>query len=96
MATLIPSLIWLEPFRAVMEFTFQQFATPHMAAPGDGHPVVIFPGLGADGSLVSILRAHCQGLGYEAFAGGGGSTPALRVTLKPGSKALRIRSAGNS
>lgn len=43
-----------------------------MTAPGDGHPVVIFPGLGADGSSVSILRAHCQGLGYEAFDWGRG------------------------
>lgn len=67
-----PSLTLLEPFRAVMELTFHQFSTPHKAAPGDGHPVVIFPGLGADGTSVSILRAHCQELGYEAFDWGQG------------------------
>lgn len=67
-----PSLTMLEPFRAAMEFAFQQFATPPQALPGDGHPVVIFPGLGADGTSVSILRAHCQQLGYEAFDWGQG------------------------
>lgn len=71
-AALNPSLTLLEPFRAVMEFAFHQFATPHTAPPGDGHPVVIFPGLGADGTSVSILRAHCQELGYEAFDWGQG------------------------
>jgi pimeloyl-ACP methyl ester carboxylesterase len=66
-SALNPSLTLLEPFRAAMELTFHQFAPPPRAAPGDGHPVVIFPGLGADGTSVSILRAHCQELGYEAF-----------------------------
>ena len=67
-----PSLTVLEPFRAAMEFAFHQFAMPHKAAPGDGHPVVIFPGLGADGTSVAILRAYCQELGYEAFDWGQG------------------------
>jgi hypothetical protein len=67
-----PSLPLLEPFRAAMEFAFQQFAMPPKAATGDGHPVIIFPGLGADGTSVSILRAHCQEQGYEAFDWGQG------------------------
>lgn len=67
-----PSLTLLEPFRAAMEFAFQQFAMPPKAATGDGHPVIIFPGLGADGTSVSILRTHCQELGYEAFDWGQG------------------------
>lgn len=71
-AAIDPSLTMLEPFRAAMEFAFQQFATPPKGAPGDGHPVIIFPGLGADGMSVSILRAHCQELGYEAFDWGQG------------------------
>jgi hypothetical protein len=71
-AALNPSLTMLEPYRAAMEYAFHQFAAPSSAAPGDGHPVVIFPGLGADGSSVSILRAHCQELGYEAFDWGQG------------------------
>lgn len=76
-----PSLTLLEPFRAVMEFAFHQFATPHRAASGDGHPVVIFPGLGADGTSVSVLRAHCQGLGYEAFDWGQGFNTGPRGEL---------------
>lgn len=80
-AALNPSLTLLEPFRAAMELTFHQFATPAKAAPGDGHPVVIFPGLGADGSSVSILRAHCQELGYEAFDWGQGFNTGPRGAL---------------
>jgi pimeloyl-ACP methyl ester carboxylesterase len=71
----------LEPFRALMEFALHQFATPHKAAPGDGHPVIIFPGLGADGMSVSILRAHCQDLGYEAFDWGQGFNTGPRGNL---------------
>lgn len=80
-AALNPSLTMLEPFRAAMEFAFQQFATPDQAPPGDGHPVVIFPGLGADGASVSILRAHCQELGYEAFDWGQGFNTGPRGKL---------------
>lgn len=80
-AALNPSLTLLEPFRAAMEFAFQQYATPSRAAPGDGHPVVIFPGLGADGTSVSILRAHCQELGYEAFDWGQGFNTGPRGEL---------------
>jgi pimeloyl-ACP methyl ester carboxylesterase len=39
---------------------------------GDGHPVVIFPGLGADGRSVATLRDHCRSLGYQAFDWGQG------------------------
>lgn len=67
-----PSLTLLEPFRAAMEFAFQRCSAPREAVPGDGHPVVIFPGLGTDGTSVSILRAHCRQLGYEAFDWGQG------------------------
>jgi pimeloyl-ACP methyl ester carboxylesterase len=80
-ATLNPSLTMLEPYRAAMEYAFHQFATPSRAAPGDGHPVVIFPGLGADGTSVSILRAHCQELGYEAFDWGQGYNTGPRGRL---------------
>lgn len=71
----------LEPFRALVELALHQFATPHKAAPGDGHPVIIFPGLGADGASVSILRAHCQDLGYEAFDWGQGFNTGPRGAL---------------
>jgi hypothetical protein len=46
-----PSLALLdaEPFRAVFEFARHHLVKANPSKPGDGHPVVIFPGLGADG-----------------------------------------------
>lgn len=69
-----PSLAMLgaEPFRAAMEFACHQFGTSAHTGSGDGHPVVIFPGLGADGHSVATLREHCRSLGYDAFDWGRG------------------------
>lgn len=69
-----PSLALLgsEPFRAATEFARHRFRKPGEATGGDGHPVVIFPGLGADGKSVATLRAHCRALGYDAFDWGQG------------------------
>lgn len=50
-----------------MEFARHTFATPGATKSGDGHAVVIFPGLGADGGSVAMLREHCRLLGYDAF-----------------------------
>jgi pimeloyl-ACP methyl ester carboxylesterase len=66
------ALLGAEPFRAAMEFAWHQLGKSNDAQPGDGHPVVIFPGLGADGSSVAILRAHCRSLGYDALDWGQG------------------------
>lgn len=66
------ALLGAEPFRAAMELAWHQFAMSDDAKPGDGHPVVIFPGLGSDGSSVATLRAHCRALGYDAFDWGQG------------------------
>lgn len=66
------ALLGAEPFRAVMELVLHKFATARTAKLGDGHPVVIFPGLGADGHSVATLREHCRSLGYDAFDWGQG------------------------
>ncbi len=66
------SLLGAEPFRAAIEFAWHALAAPNTSTPGDGHPVVIFPGLGADGASVAILREHCRALGYDAFDWGEG------------------------
>ena len=66
------ALLGAEPFRAVMELARQTLGKPDGGVPGDGHPVVIFPGLGADGHSVATLRAHCRALGYDAFDWGQG------------------------
>jgi pimeloyl-ACP methyl ester carboxylesterase len=67
------TLLGAEPFRAAMEFAQQRFGkSQHHVKAGDGHPVVIFPGLGTDGKSVSTLREHCRTLGYDAFDWGQG------------------------
>ncbi len=65
-------LLGAEPWRAAFEFVSHQL-TPSPSKPiGDGHPVVIFPGLATDGTAVAPLRNHCQSLGYAAFDWGQG------------------------
>lgn len=66
------ALLGAEPFRAAMEFARHQLAKPVAPIPGDGHAVVIFPGLGANGSSVATMREHCRALGYQAFDWGQG------------------------
>lgn len=66
------SLLLSEPFRAAREFAGYRFGRPHDTKPGDGHPIIIFPGLGADGKSVRTLRDHCLALGYDAFDWGQG------------------------
>jgi pimeloyl-ACP methyl ester carboxylesterase len=61
------ALLSIEPLRAALEFAGHKFVRTQGAPPGDGHPVVIFPGLGADGASVATLRKHCRALGYDAF-----------------------------
>jgi pimeloyl-ACP methyl ester carboxylesterase len=34
---------------------------------GDGHPVVVFPGLGVSGAATSVLRVRLLHLGYEVY-----------------------------
>jgi pimeloyl-ACP methyl ester carboxylesterase len=55
-----------------MEFASHKLRNSPQVEPGDGHPVVIFPGLGADGASVSVLRQHCNALGYAALDWGQG------------------------
>jgi hypothetical protein len=69
-----PSLARLgtEPLRAALQFVSFKLAPKALAAAGDGHPVIIFPGLGTDGSAVAPLRDHCRALGYDAMDWGRG------------------------
>lgn len=83
------ALLGAEPFRAAMEFARHKLAKPGPAKPGDGHPVVIFPGLGADGSSVATLREHCRSLGYAAVDWGQGFNTGPRGDLDTWLEALR-------
>lgn len=68
------ALLGTEPWRAAVEFFAHKLNAPCISGSGggDGHPVVIFPGLGTDGSAVAPMRTHCEALGYDAFDWGEG------------------------
>ena len=66
------TLLGAEPWRAAFEYLSHKLTTTKPTAQGDGHPVVIFPGMAADGRSVAPLRKYCQSLGYEAFDWGRG------------------------
>lgn len=66
------ALLYTEPLRAARELVLQKFGKCDKRKPGDGHPVVIFPGLGTNGKSLATLRAHCCALGYDAFDWGQG------------------------
>src|SRR5215217_7802302 len=58
-------MLALEPVRAMLEFARMQLTDVSAAnARGDGHAVVLFPGLGADHRLMDPLARHCDALGY--------------------------------
>lgn len=62
----------LEPLRAALEFARMQFTPDETASRGDGHAVVLFPGLAADHRLMTPLAKHCARLGYTAHDWGRG------------------------
>jgi hypothetical protein len=65
-------LFGTEPFRAAMEFLSHKLTYKEPSREGDGHPVMIFPGLGSDGRAMAPLREYCQSLGYTALDWGRG------------------------
>ena len=68
-------LLGAEPWRAVMEywaFHVDVLKRKSLAPMGDGHPVLIFPGLATNGSALGPLRDHCESLGYQAIDWGRG------------------------
>jgi hypothetical protein len=69
-----PSLALLstEPWRAVTEYLAHKLLSDARLPKGDGHPVLIFPGLGADERSIEPLRKMCESLGYTAFDWGKG------------------------
>jgi thioesterase domain-containing protein len=66
--TRAPSLALLgsEPIRAALEYAHWRVRKPAAARSGDGHPVIVFPGLGASPRSVAPLTAFCRALGYDA------------------------------
>ena len=69
-----PALRYLgmEPLRAALEFAGHQLMPSRDYPPGDGHPVVVFPGLASDAHATGPLRRFCEKLGYEVHDWGRG------------------------
>lgn len=63
-----PSLALLatEPFRAVLEFCSVHLGQPDLVQ-GDGHPVIVYPGLGAGSMTTAALRAHLKACGFNVY-----------------------------
>jgi alpha-beta hydrolase superfamily lysophospholipase len=72
-----------------MELAHHALSRRRGSKSGDGHPVVIFPGLGADGNAVATLRKHCRALGYEAFDWGQGFNTGPQGNLDQWLEALK-------
>jgi pimeloyl-ACP methyl ester carboxylesterase len=68
-----PLLLALEPLRAGMEWA-SCMSSPWLAlAPrGDGHPVLVLPGLFTTDSYTQVLRAFLRSQGFDARPWGGG------------------------
>lgn len=64
-------LLWAEP-RAVHEFGATLAAWPllRLAPKGDGHPVLVLPGLAASDASTRLLRAYLRDRGYDAHGWG--------------------------
>jgi pimeloyl-ACP methyl ester carboxylesterase len=65
------ALLGLEPIRALLDLARLQLEH-HDAASGDGHAVVLFPGLGTDRVSMRPLARHCEQLGYATLDWGRG------------------------
>lgn len=66
-------LLGQEPWRAAVEYAWHQACRwwPRRAC-GDGHAVILLPGLAADERAMAPLRGHCQALGWRAVGWGRG------------------------
>ena len=58
-------LLGIEPLRAAFEFFGMHLMDRSHLPVGDGHPVVLFPGLATDQRAVAPLRTCCEQLGYR-------------------------------
>jgi predicted alpha/beta hydrolase family esterase len=65
------SLLIAEPFRAMLD-CLASHVTAHPKKVGDGHPVVVYPGLGAGAMTTAQLRHFLHRAGYAVNDWGGG------------------------
>ena len=62
----------MEPVRAILELAQTQLFVSKNQEQGDGHAVVLFPGLGADQAYMTPLAVHCRRLGHPCLHWGRG------------------------
>lgn len=65
------SLLAMEPLRAMFDGFAAHFAC-EPGAVGDGHPVIVYPGLGAGGAQTAVLRRYLTDCGFEVLDWEGG------------------------
>lgn len=65
-------MLTLEPLRAAIEYARLRCANDESVRQGDGHAVVLFPGLGANQDYMVPLARFCERLGYPTFHWGRG------------------------
>jgi alpha-beta hydrolase superfamily lysophospholipase len=65
------SLLAAEPLRALFDYTASRVG-PKAEATGDGHPVVVYPGLGAGALTTSYLRQYLRDSGFSVHDWEGG------------------------
>lgn len=62
-----PYLMPLEPFRAMCDYMAGHMQHRDLTQKGDGHPVLVLPGLGVSGAATADLRVRLQQLGYAVY-----------------------------
>jgi pimeloyl-ACP methyl ester carboxylesterase len=67
------ALFGVEPLRAAMEYASMRLMATDALPRGDGHAVVVFPGLAGDVRSTRPLLDLCTRLGYEAYDWGLGA-----------------------
>ena len=66
------ALLGFEPLRAALEYASMRMMKSSALPAGDGHPVVIFPGLASDKRATAPLHSFCEKLGYTVYDWGRG------------------------
>ena len=74
-------LLGAEPVRSALEYVRMSWTSAADLPRGDGHPVIVFPGLGANHLSIGSMLGMCQQLGYAAYDWGLGINTGPRGDL---------------
>jgi len=62
-----PFLLALEPFQAMFDYAAGHLYMRDLSMRGDGHPVLVYPGLTLNGGSTADLRVRLRQLGYAVY-----------------------------